>query len=301
MHRADAGGPGARRVRFRFRFRFRFRIRIRIRIRFRVRFRFRVRVRVRFRFRFRCRPSCRGPHVVVATRSRDGSLARLMPVPEISARTTRILRIAMLGVIALVALANAAGWVDADLWIPFVCIIAVMGVGTRGGPVDRLSFVLIEASVVLLLGVATFSGSRDAVWVASVAVSVLAIGKIALVEMHRRDAELEAKEVLERAKERDPQALSRSLETTLGRRVTAPSPIDASAVREAASKEATAKPAERPAIPRTISELPPPPMLPAPTSQHDATPPLARTEAEPAPKKRRDRNDPTPRAVPIRR
>lgn len=94
----------------------------------------------------------------------------------------------MLVVIAVVALANAVGWVDPDLWIPFVCIIAVMGVGTRGGVLDALGFVLIEAAVVLVLGVATFSGSRDFVWAASVGVSVLAVGKIGLLEMSRSDA-----------------------------------------------------------------------------------------------------------------
>ena len=88
----------------------------------------------------------------------------------------------MLAVIAAVALGNAFEWVDPDLWIPFVCIIAVMGVGTRGGLLDTLAFVLVELCVVLVLGVATFSGSRDFVWAASVAVSVLAVGKIALLQ-----------------------------------------------------------------------------------------------------------------------
>ncbi len=93
------------------------------------------------------------------------------------------LRVATLGVIALVALGNAFEWVDPDLWIPFVCIIAVMGLGTRGGVLDTLAFVLVELCVVLVLGVATFSGSRDFVWAASVAISVLAVGKIALLQL----------------------------------------------------------------------------------------------------------------------
>lgn len=88
----------------------------------------------------------------------------------------------MLAVIALVALGNAFEWVDPDLWIPFVCIIAVMGLGTRGGVLDTLAFVLVELAVVLVLGVATFSGSRDFVWAASVGISVLAVGKIALLQ-----------------------------------------------------------------------------------------------------------------------
>ena len=84
-------------------------------------------------------------------------------------------------------LANAVGWVDPDLWVPFVCIIAVMGIGTRGGPLESLSFVAIEAAVVLVLGVATFSQSRDFVWAASVGVSLVAIGKVAFMEVQRRE------------------------------------------------------------------------------------------------------------------
>ncbi len=107
---------------------------------------------------------------------------------EANARRNGWIRTAMLAVIAIVMLANAAGWVDPDLWIPFVCIIAVMGIGTRGGPLESPSFVAIEALVVLLLGVATFSGSRDFVWAASVGVSLVAIGKVAYLEAQRREA-----------------------------------------------------------------------------------------------------------------
>lgn len=254
-----------------------------------------------------------------------------MPVAPMSARTTRILRIAMLVMIALVALANAAGLddADADLWIPFVCIIAVMGVGTRGGPVDALGFVLIEASVVALLGVATFSGSRDGVWVASVGISVLAIGKIALVEMHRLDA-TKAAETLRSGEH--PAPLTRPSEDTSPRahradlssgRLAGPvSETSASAAAplqtgfrakdggpvvvegkvedELGARDGDAEhPArdERPAIPRTISELPPAPMNPAP--QQHLTP--IKAPVVEAPRKKRDRNDPTPRAVPIRR
>ncbi len=244
-----------------------------------------------------------------------------MPVAPLSARTTRLLRVAMLVVIALVALANAAGLddADADLWIPFVCIIAVMGVGTRGGPVDALGFVLIEASVVALLGVATFSGSRDGVWVASVGISVLAIGKIALVEMHRFDA----------SKEPGPQRVvdPKSGELKSGEHPAPESRAKADAVEDAAASspslsaplsetsasaaapqqtglrakgDAAVEPArepERPAIPRTISELPPAPMNPAP--QQNLTP--VKAPVVEAPRKKRDRNDPTPRSVPLRR
>lgn len=211
-----------------------------------------------------------------------------MPERDRHPRATRVLRIAMLAVIAIVALTNALGWVDADLWIPFVCIIAVMGVGTRGGPVDALSFVLIEAAVVLLLGVATFSASRDAIWAASVAVSVLAIGKIAVVEMHRRDAE---------QGEAAPPAKS-----------DAPAPA------------AAAAPVTAPKEPRPASEPPPAPMSPAPVPRVPAAalgaspPPSPATEATPGEvseltsdvsaggtRKRRTRDDPTPKAVRLKR
>jgi heme exporter protein D len=71
--------------------------------------------------------------------------------------------------------------------VPFVCIIAVLGIGTRGGPLESVGFVAIEAAVVLVLGVATFSGSRDFVWAASVGVSLVAIGKVAFMELQRRE------------------------------------------------------------------------------------------------------------------
>lgn len=120
--------------------------------------------------------------------------------PERNANRNGLIRIAMLIVIAIVMLANAVGWVDPDLWVPFVCIIAVMGIGTRGGPLESVSFVAIEAAVVLVLGVATFSGSRDFVWAASVAVSLVAIGKVAFLEVQRR--ELAAAEVAAQEAER---------------------------------------------------------------------------------------------------
>lgn len=107
--------------------------------------------------------------------------------PERHANRNGLIRIGMLVVVALVALANAVGVVDPDLWLPFVCIIAVLGIGTRGGPLESTSFVAIEAAVVLLLGVATFSGSRDFVWAASVAVSLVAIGKVVFLEVQRRE------------------------------------------------------------------------------------------------------------------
>jgi hypothetical protein len=111
-----------------------------------------------------------------------------MAAARISA--TSAMRVAMLAMIAVICLGSAIGWADPDLWIPFVCIIAVMGVGTRGGVLDALPFVMIEAVVVVVLGVATFSGSRDFIWAASVAVSLVAVGKIAVLELTKeRDDE----------------------------------------------------------------------------------------------------------------
>jgi hypothetical protein len=91
------------------------------------------------------------------------------------------MRVAMLVVIAIVALGNALEWTDADLSVPFVCIIAVMGIGTRGGLLDTVPFVVFELLVVIVLGIATFSDSRDFVWAASVAISIVAVAKIAVV------------------------------------------------------------------------------------------------------------------------
>lgn len=129
--------------------------------------------------------------------------------PERNANRNWLIRSAMLIVIAIVMLANAVGWVDPDLWVPFVCIIAVMGIGTRGGSLESPGFVGIEAAVVLLLGVATFSGSRDFVWAASVGVSLVAIGKVAFMEVQRREhaaaekALIESEKQLARAKQKE--------------------------------------------------------------------------------------------------
>jgi hypothetical protein len=100
---------------------------------------------------------------------------------------TTWMRVAMLLVIALVALANALAWADADLSVPFVCIIAVMGIGTRGGVLDTIPFVIFELVVVMVLGVATFEGSRDCVWAASVAISIVAVGKLAVLRIGPSD------------------------------------------------------------------------------------------------------------------
>lgn len=168
----------------------------------------------------------------------------------------------MLVVIAIVALANAAEWVDPDLWIPFVCIIAVMGIGTRGGVLDSLGFVLIESAVVLVLGVATFSGSRDFVWAASVAVSILAVGKIALLEMSRGDAPRAAA----RPKPQPAPTPSAELGATEHSEVRTKAPEDDEPSQPLAT--ISAQDAER---------------------KPEPTPP-----PEPRPRKKRDRDDPTP-------
>jgi hypothetical protein len=210
-------------------------------------------------------------------------------------RTTRALRVGMLVVIAIVALTNAIGWVDADLWIPFVCIIAVMGVGTRGGPVDALSFVLIEAAVVLLLGVATFSASRDAIWAASVAVSVLAIGKIALVELHRRDL----------ADEQSPRRTATDSTKKLPA-LPEPSPTLARAER-APAPQPDSVPPPAPMSPQPIPAPRVPAAAPADVSGSGISPvtssggemptdPTADVSAG-GTRKRRTRDDPTPKSV----
>ena len=126
---------------------------------------------------------------------------------------TGLIRVAMLVAIAVICLASALWVADPDLWIPFVCIIAVMGVSTRGGALDALPFVLIEAVVVAVLGVATFSGSRDFIWAASVAVSLVAVGKIAFLEIQKRDEASKTESQREEPRPEPPEVM-RSGETT---------------------------------------------------------------------------------------
>jgi hypothetical protein len=52
---------------------------------------------------------------------------------------------------------------------------------------------------------------------------------------------------------------------------------------------------EAPPVPRSISDLPPAPISPAPVSAPAAAP------SDPPQRKKRDRNDPTPRSLPIDR
>ena len=96
---------------------------------------------------------------------------------------TRYARVGMLAVIGLVSLASVAGWTGVDLWILFVCVIALMGVGTRGGSLDSVNVVALEGAVVVVLGLATFSGSEHFVWAAATGISIVALGKIAFVQL----------------------------------------------------------------------------------------------------------------------
>jgi hypothetical protein len=187
----------------------------------------------------------------------------------VTARATTAIRVMMLVVIAVVALANAIGWVDPDLWIPFVCIIAVMGIGTRGGVLDTLGFVLTELAVVLVLGVATFSGSRDFVWAASVGVSVLAVGKIGLLEMSRN----------ERKAPRTRTTSSTATTSGQHRIVREPEPETPGAADDEPVQPLGTLPEGEPRTP----DAPPiePPETPATTSPE-------------RPKRKRDRDDPTP-------
>lgn len=111
------------------------------------------------------------------------------PGPEKNATANNVVRVLMLAVVACVMMWNAMGRVDADMWIPFVCIIAVMGIGTRGAPVETAGFVAAEVLVVIFFGVATLSGSRDFIWAGSLGVSMLAIAKMGYLEISRRDVD----------------------------------------------------------------------------------------------------------------
>ena len=109
--------------------------------------------------------------------------------PEKNQTANNIVRVLMLFVVAIVMMWNAMGRVDADMWIPFVCIIAVLGIGTRGAPVETIGFVAAEVIVVIFFGVATFSGSRDFIWAGSLGVSMLAVAKMGYLEVSKRDVD----------------------------------------------------------------------------------------------------------------
>jgi hypothetical protein len=133
-----------------------------------------------------------------------------------------------------------------------------------------------------------------------VAISVLAIGKIALVEMHRMDTARTPGSARPRPGEDDASA------TASLRRTPAPITDAASGTADAGTGMSTAavsgarpkEAADAPAIPRTISEMPPAPIAsPSPISAPRAAP----LPEEPKARKKRDRDDPTPRAVPVDR
>ena len=106
----------------------------------------------------------------------------------------------MLFLVAIVMMWNAMGPVDPDLWVPFVCIIAVMGIGTRGAPVETIGFVTAEAIVVIFFGIAVFASSREFIWAGSLGVSMLAIGKMGYLEIAKRDVDGSAQRAPKAAK-----------------------------------------------------------------------------------------------------
>lgn len=100
--------------------------------------------------------------------------------PEILQRT---IRVGILALIAALCVASIADWIHHDLSTLFVLVIALIGVGTRGGVLDSVFVVAIEAAAVVVLAVATFSGSNAFLHAASAVLAVIAIGKIALLQI----------------------------------------------------------------------------------------------------------------------
>lgn len=111
------------------------------------------------------------------------------PEPEKNPTANNIIRVLMLFLVAIAMMWNAMGQVDPDLWVPFVCIIAVMGIGTRGAPVETIGFVMAEAIVVVFFGIAVFASSREFIWAGSLGVSMLAIAKMGYLEIAKRDVD----------------------------------------------------------------------------------------------------------------
>jgi hypothetical protein len=96
--------------------------------------------------------------------------------------TQRTIRVGMLAVIAALCVASIADWIHHDLSTLFVLVIALIGIGTRGGVLDSIFVVGIEATAVAVLAVATFSGSNAFLHAASGVLAVIAIGKIAALQ-----------------------------------------------------------------------------------------------------------------------
>ncbi|AKF06539.1 hypothetical protein DB32_003688 [Sandaracinus amylolyticus] len=65
----------------------------------------------------------------------------------------------------------------------FVLVIALIGIGTRGGVLDSVFVVGVEAAAVVMLAVATFASSDAFLHAASATVAVIAIGKIAMLQI----------------------------------------------------------------------------------------------------------------------
>lgn len=96
--------------------------------------------------------------------------------------TQRTIRVGMLALIAALCVASIADWIHHDLSTLFVLVIALIGIGTRGGVLDSIFVVGIEATAVVVLAAATFSGSDAFLHAASGVLAVIAIGKIAALQ-----------------------------------------------------------------------------------------------------------------------
>ncbi|UJR80850.1 hypothetical protein [Sandaracinus amylolyticus] len=97
--------------------------------------------------------------------------------------TQRTMRVGMLALIAALCVASIADWIHHDLSTMFVLVIALIGIGTRGSVLDSVFVVAVEAAAVVMLAVATFTSSDAFLHAASSAVAVIAIGKIALLQI----------------------------------------------------------------------------------------------------------------------
>jgi hypothetical protein len=97
--------------------------------------------------------------------------------------TTRTLRVGILALVAALCVAAIANWIHHDLSLLFVLAIAVIGIGQRGAVFDSYFVVAIEAAAVIALAIATFAGSDAFLHAASAIVAVIAIGKIAFLQL----------------------------------------------------------------------------------------------------------------------
>lgn len=160
------------------------------------------------------------------------------PEPEKNPTANNIVRVLMLFLVAIAMMWNAMGTVDPDLWVPFVCIIAVMGIGTRGAPVETIGFVTAEAIVVVFFGVAVFASSREFIWAGSLGVSMLAIAKMGYLEIAKRDVDGSAQRAPTAAK--TPSAVAPVVAAAEPAAVAAAEPVtESAAVAEAVTEPVT--------------------------------------------------------------